>query len=343
MGISLASSRPVLVFASILLIFTAGCSNRDKARKSDSGDANASPVHRGPIKLGPGEATTTPPPANSPDVGAVAALDVAGVKLGMTPEQVIAALKGFDSGLVQAKRYLTSTTDFYPASPTQTDECSDKQPYRMFSSIAAAKGTRLPGAGGGVGVRDVGVAAMGGQWVECGEEAQPGDEPETVLVVFSPTPGQHRVIGVSLWRSFKTAATVDAVMDSAMKKYPADLTAKTDETNRRARSWRFDELGRVMSEDTAKRQNLLRYITSGETDSGMPGTVYEGHGIGVDLAIETDYNNQQIAKEFRVSLYNEDALYKFIGEAKALYDAFHEKQLRDETEKAKKAETPVKM
>ena len=42
-------------------------------------------------------------------------------------------------------------------------------------------------------------------------------------------------------------------------------------------------------------------ITSGETDSGMPGTVYEGHGIGVDLAIETDYNNQQIAKEFRVS------------------------------------------
>lgn len=329
------------VFLGVFIACFAGCRSRHDTPARDA--ASPAPIHRGPIRLGFGERTTTPPPAPSPDSGAVAALDVAGVRLGMTPEQVIAALKAFDSQLVQAKRYRTDTSNFYPASPTETEECSDKAPYRLFSSIAAAKGTRLPDAPS-QGVSRTEGFGMGGQFVGCGEEAQPGDSPETVLVYFSPTPGQHRVIGVSLWRSFKTAATVDAVMDSALKKYPADFTAKADRGYEKTWSWRFDDRGRVMSEDTARRQSLLNSsIDSGENGDGMPGTLYEGHGIGVDLAIGADYNNQQIAKEFRVSLYNEDALYKFIGEAKALYDAFHEKQLRDETEKARKAEAPVKM
>jgi hypothetical protein len=51
-------------------------------------------------------------PAPSGAVGQpldVSALDVAGVRLGMTPEQAIEALKRFDSWPVLAKRYYTSS------------------------------------------------------------------------------------------------------------------------------------------------------------------------------------------------------------------------------------------
>lgn len=348
MRISRPSRTRILLLAAIgaFILLGVGCSGRGANQKSISSGAvsaeNPSPAHRGPITLRPGEATTSPPP-DSGEAGAVAALDVAGVRLGMTPEQVILELKGFDPGLVQSKRYATATnsSQLSYGSPTGLDECTVKDPFRLFVGISAAKGTTFLG-----GRMQERIMAAGTELAGCGDDSriQPGDEAETVTAYLGPEPGNHRVIAVSLWKSFKTPSTVDAVMDGALKKYPADLTAQQEESTVKYGFWRFDSRGRVMSADTAKRQNLLNTrISAFGPARALPAAVYEGLGVGIDLVINTDFKNQQIAKEFRISLYDEDALYKFTRQARAMYDAFHEKELKEETDKAKKSASPVKM
>jgi hypothetical protein len=343
----LRAFRPQLGPA-FVIVLTIGCSGGGKTQQSNSHTPNPA----GLITLDQGEATAAAAhaPAGAPDssdAGAFASLDVAGVRLGMTPEQAIAALKAFDSSFVLSKRYLTDRdvrhiteqTDEFPVIHGQTgepEECAKTSDFRLFSGILAAESTAfIWGKTNGRGYL--------GCWIDA--TIQPADEPKAVYVCLSPELGNHRVIGVALRTKFKTPTKVESVLDSVLKKYPSDFTASyshnaesSNLVSYQCRFWRFDARGRTMSETVARQSGLLGLERSyGE----LPSQVREGAGVGIDLQILAS-GNHDLAQEFGIALYDESALYDFNGQAKAAFhDEIHQKQLGEETEKPK--QLPGKM
>jgi len=329
-------SRMVPAF---VIAWTVGCSGGGKTQASGSPAPNPAVL----VALGPGEATTAPSPIGSPDSGdapAIADLDVAGVRLGMSPEQAIAALKAYDSSLVLSKRYLTDRDALYitgqasefPVTHDKTgepEECAKTSEVRLFTGLLAAKSTAF-----------IWGKTAGHGYVGCWMDAaiQPPDEPEVVYICLSPELGNHRVIGVSLRKRFTPPTSLEAVLGNALKKYPNDFTAvyshNPDNSNSisyQCRFWRFDMRGRTVPETVARQIGLL----GPERNYGeLPSHVNEGSGVGIDLQILAAANHD-LAREFGVALYDEKALYNFNGQAKAVYAGIRQRQLSEETGKPK--------
>jgi hypothetical protein len=314
--------------STLVIVWTAGCTGGGKTGESGSAVAPSSAKQ---IAFGPGEAAAAPAADGSSDLsGAVPALDVAGVRLGMTPEQAAAALKAFDSSLLFSKRYLTDRDVLQIAeqpdeSPVilgktgEPEECAKISEVRLFTGILAAKSTAfLWGKTGGRGYV--------GCWIDA--TTQPVDEQESVYVCFSPEPGGHRVIGVALRTRFKTATKVDAALAGVLKSYPRDFTgtythdaSNGNSVSYQSRFWRFDASGKTLSETAARAEGTLGIDrNSGE----LPSHVIEGAGVGLDLQL-LDSANHEVAQELGVALYDENALYQFNGRAKAVYDDLRQK------------------
>ena len=68
-------------------------------------------------------------------------LDVAGIKLGMTPSQAADALKGFDPALTATKKYLTGRGLPYGLDGASMDAISEPDKHTAYlDGLAAAKG-----------------------------------------------------------------------------------------------------------------------------------------------------------------------------------------------------------
>jgi hypothetical protein len=314
----------------LLIVWALGCSTGNKTQQSSSPAPGPARV----VTLDPGEASTISQAGGSlestSDSSPLGNLDVAGVRLGMTPEQAIAALKQFDSGLFFSKRYLTDRDNLYlteqtnelPATNGKTgepEECAKTSSFRLFTGILAARSTAfIWGKTGGRGYV--------GCWLDA--TSQPVDEPMVVYLCLSPEAGNHRVIGVALRTKFGAPVTVESLLASTLKKYPSDLTARyahnaenSNSISYQCRFWRFDGSGKALSETDARQNGLL----GPERNYGeLPSHVVEGAGVGIDLQVLAGAD-RNFAREFGLALYDENALYKFNGQAKAAYDEILEK------------------
>jgi hypothetical protein len=261
-------------------------------------------------KTAPGQ----PVPVVDDATRVTSSLDVAGVRLGMTPEQVIAALKGFDSDFVLSKRYVTGFGESSPLAFGQIGDpgsCTAEADFHLLVGIRAAKGGTFRGRVADdpeKKARTVKPDHSG--YPECEEDLilQPGSPLETVGVYLSPETGKHRVIGVSFWRSFNPPTAATLVIEAAMKKYSSDVTVKSQTNN--SYIWAYDERGRVMSESAAKYEGRLGwFVDSYPTGSELPNSVEKGHGVTLAISVATD--SAGMASGFRTSLYDENALYEF--------------------------------
>jgi hypothetical protein len=324
---NLRAIQPRLILP-LLIVWTFGCSFGVKRGGSDS--AAGRPTT---IALAPDEATTAASLFNSPDstgAGPLATLDVAGVKLGMTAEQAIAALKSFDANLVFSKRYLTErdvTAIMGQAIESSTvrgktgepDECAKTSDFHAFTGILAAESTAF-----------IWGKTSGRGYVGCWLDAtqQPADEPVSVYVQLTPDPGNHHVIGVSMRKKFGAPAPMQTVLDSVLQKYPSDSTASYShnaENNNlvsyQCRFWRFDANGRTLAETAARTNGLLgldRY------DGELPSHAIEGASVGIDLQILAAAN-RGLVQEYGIAMYDENALYQFNAQVKTIYDKSHQK------------------
>jgi hypothetical protein len=127
-------------------------------------------------------------------------LDVAGIKLGMTPDQAIDALKGFDSTLAVTKKYLFGRGLSYGVDGVGLDAISEPDKRTAYlDGLAAAKGAPKT------------VCDKNMTW--CHQE-YPEDE-ETIKVWFSRLPGHEQVIAVQRYKVFHKKPTArDPVPES---------------------------------------------------------------------------------------------------------------------------------
>jgi hypothetical protein len=352
------SSNRVLILAALTAVAaaTVGCKSHKRTvpgnyRTEIDANAAASKVPRtspGEIAITPFEATTSagqPSPYEGTDV---ATLDVAGVRLGMTPEQVVAALRAFDPGLYFSKRYHTDTNR--PANYGEGEpesEQTGRAPFRQFVGIIAAKGTTFlagegtrfypPGGGGAV----YGFAGHDGDDVEL-----PGDEPKMITVYFSLDAANHRVLAVALQQKFKTPRAVSSIIESVENKYPKDITISVDARKRGGtdvlRYWRYDQRMRLMSNTAAKREWHGQYshpYALGAT--GLPSQVYESDTVALDAGVDSIRDNNQLTDAFGVVLYDESALYRFLKQSEALLTKFKADQVQQQVDRSK-GSAPVK-
>jgi hypothetical protein len=351
------SSYRVFILAVLAAVTVAavGCKSRKPAlaeryRTGTGADAAASKVPRtspGEIAITPFEATTSAGQPSPYDGTDVAALDVAGVRLGMTPEQVVAALRAFDPGLYFSKRYHTDTNR--PANYGEGEpesEQTGRAPFRQFVGIMAAKGTKVYAnestgfyaPGGPIG----GFAGHDGDSIEL-----PGDDPEMISVCFSLDPGNHRVIAVSLQEQFKTPRTVSSIMDSVDRKYPKDVTTSQDARKRGGtavlRYWRYDQRMRLMSNTAAERewhgQYSRPYVLGANS---LPSMTYEADRVALDAGVDATSDNNQLTNSFGVVLYDESALYRFLNQSEALLAKFKAELAQQAVDRAKQSSAPVK-
>jgi hypothetical protein len=327
----------ILAFLAAVTVGAVGCRNHKQVGTGGNNTASEKKtVSPGEIELASGESTSGSGEASGYEGTEVASLDVAGIRLGMTPEQVIAALKSFDSGLYYSKRYTSSQgqTNYGAGGPTSCAE----GPNRLFVGIKAAKGTTFLG--------EVDMP----QLIRCGAEDYdklPGDEPELISVYFNPDPGNHRVIAVSLQEKFKTPRAISSVIDSIQAKYPKDITASLDGSGGRYRYWKYDSRMRLMSKAAAEREWATpmggAFSSIGSmSGNNLPSWVNERNTVALDAGVVSSSENHELTSEFGIVLYDAGALVRFNQKSEAYFAKVKADQAQQEVDHARQSSSPVK-
>lgn len=336
----------------------------DTQENGDSGESHRpSPAATEAHQAEATRAQTSGPPVVADRID-VAALDVAGVRLGMTPEEAIAALRTFDSWPVLNKRF--SSDDQSPRGLWGSDKegrigsgftaaCEGaKDPIRYMVAIIAAKGPRINEVTRGPWghtERIKSPAPAECAWSGEPSTAAPGEDLSEVIVYVSPTPGSERVIAVSLWKRFRNRPPVASVVESAQRKYPRDFTATTPPGDLYLeRNWRFDARGRVVSRNVAEQLHLLESKTNslavglaGSPEGFLPRGISASEGVGINLCVKGTLENHAIADEFMLTLFNASDLAKSPDQARSYYKTMHDKLQKEEVDKAKNGTSPIKM
>ncbi len=286
-----------------------------------------------PISFTTEEKSHSAPAAAQYPGSIISGLDVAGVRLGMTPTEVIAALKRFDPELIFSKRYSDDSgfQQYHYASCVFEKGGPFEGRFHAFTNIIAFKGTALNGKS------------------VCSEDnyKAPGAEEEMVNVYFSPDSGSHRVIAVILKKRFASPKMKNSLLDSALRKYPELLTYRSEGRLR----WLFDGRGRVMSDKTARR--LWWGSPSWEEDSyssvGLPTELNYENGVSLDFLIPESVakgsaatSNDALATSMRVRLYDENAVCRFVTTLKELSQQFDARQRQSEIDRVKSTNQEVK-
>jgi hypothetical protein len=234
-----------------------------------------------------------------------AALDVAGVKLGMTPDQAIAALKGFDSGFAITKRYLSSQEGSFNEEGTTLDQIpqSDKA-LAYLASLYAIKGAT---------VHECRTFTPGSSAPPC-VDRHPDDE-EIVKVWFSHVLGQERVVMIQRAKTFykEPKPAIPTLKQEVLAKYGNQITYDSSYGGFESISWLYDAQGRQMSGAVAKTKGFSNV-------GGIPSLVRRGDGIGLNVVFKGNNHTDQIADSLSVTLSDGDALYRSVDEAKTTYD-----------------------
>ncbi len=260
-----------------------------------------------------------------------ATFDVAGVRLGMTPNDAIAALKKFDGKYVIAKQYY--------AQPQFTYGNTDGQDIKKLVGFDKSTGTYRSIAylynldAEKIEVVEQCVYTSGER--ECGEP-QPVD---TVTVWFSPVPGQERVIAVQRKATFykEPHPAIVSLKNGVFAKYPKDqATFERQDASGYSVDWVFDAQKRIMSASAAKRKS--RYSSDGR----LPRNANPGDGIALSVNFGSNDQNAGLADSMSVILFDGNGLFRSIEQSQATYKALKAKADADEINKASKGQSQTK-
>ena len=248
-------------------------------------------------------AQTSSPPQINPG-----SLDVTGVKLGMTPDQAIAALSKFDPSFVIEKDYEGSSSQEYG---------DNGQPLNQLPTTYS--GYSLP-AGDAFYVHIYALdetPACTGAVLTC-LESQPASY-DQVDVWLSPVPGQERVIAVMRTKHYNQSNTallppLTSLETAIFNKYPKTFTMQNTSGTYTV-DWLFDAKRRLISPSRATELNLNSW------NGSLPTSASAGDGIGLSLKIDIDSVNSGLADSFSIALYDANALYQFSGQLTSLYQA----------------------
>jgi len=257
-----------------------------------------------------------------------ATLDVAGVKLGMTPDEAAAALKQFEPRFVIKKLYENGPYNNY------TIGGNDLSLY----SVPQRAGYYL------TGLSAVDVGTVKPETICNPHSTTPGDcqiidrdDIEKITIGFSPVPGQERVIGVLREKTFnkEPKPAIETLLAGVLAKYPYQPTFQHPAPNGIVAGWQFDTKRQLMSGGTAKSKRVI------EVWGELPHTVKPGDGISVSVHITQPtvgaVANSPIAGKLYMSLVDSDALYKSIDQSKVAAAAARAKVDAATIEKAKGA------
>ena len=229
-------------------------------------------------------------------------LDVAGIKLGMTPDQAIDALKGFDSTLAVTKKYLFGRGLSYGVDGVSLDAISEPDKRTAYlDGLAAAKGAPKT------------VCDKNMTW--CHQE-YPEDE-ETIKVWFSRLPGHELVIAVQRYKVFhkNPQPAILSLKAAILQKYPgSQVTYQRGQGLYYTIGWLFDSKKRILTSATAKGKHL-------EETGALPRTVHPDDGIGLNVVFVSNNQNNQIAESVSQTLYDANGLFKSSEQSKSAYDA----------------------
>jgi hypothetical protein len=261
-----------------------------------------------------------------------ATFDVAGVKLGMTPNDAIAALKKFDPKYAIAKQYYAQPQFTYGNTEGQDIKrlVGFNKGTGKYESIAylynlAAEKTDL---------KEQCVQAY--HQTVCDKDPSPVD---TVTVWLSPVPGQERVIAVQRKATFdkEPHPAIVSLKNGVFAKYPKDqATFEHQDASGYTVDWVFDAQKRIMSAAVAKRKS--RYSANGR----LPQNANPGDGIGLSVNFESNNQNAGLADSMSVILFDGNGLFRSIEQSQATYRALKAKADADEINKASKGQSQTK-
>lgn len=275
-----------------------------------------------------GQALAQPPASPSDPT----TLDVAGVKLGMTPDEATAAIRAFDPKVAVRKLYLTRA--IYSFNTIGNEQIPPNEKDRAyFNSIEAVNPGTSP-------LEDQ-CSNIGGASVPIGVNQCRGtysDDIEYITVWFSPVPGQEHVIAVVREVSFnKIPPTVQTLVDGIAKKYPLVKTYEKGVTGTDSyhAGWVYDAKNRLMTDKMASAHNL------NQASKGLPDSVFDGDGASLHVQIDRAQNSE-IARDVFVGLEDGTGLYKSNEQSKAFIDAVEAKEKADEAAKSAKEGSQTK-
>jgi hypothetical protein len=245
-------------------------------------------------------------------------IDVAGVHLGMTPDETMAALKAFSPNMPIEKKY-TNTKEF-----SINDSGEDLE--------------SLPETSSNEGYLDRSHAFLIGFAGETGKVeggAAPTIDNETVHVWFSPVPGEERVVAVERIKTFHTDAAppIDLLKSQLFTKYPEDkasLEAAGTESPFTV-DWFFDPKGRLIS------KAAMKHKSASSNRGSFPSTVYAGDGVELSVAIGTSNENDKIASDLHMTLADGNGLFRTLEQSEATFKTRKAKTDAEAVAKAAKA------
>ena len=240
--------------------------------------------------------------------------DVAGVRLGMTPNDAIAALKRFDPRYVITKQYYAQPLMLYGNDQGRDIKRladSEKRVAYLYD-LAVEKDEQKQECD-----RDTGPGTVrGGSKMSCWMSPH---AVETMTVWFSPVPGQERVIAVQRKAPFEKQPlpAIASLKQGIFAKYPRDqITFESDEGYGGYQvDWIFDFQRRIMSASSARRRNYA------PARGDVPQQAHGGDGIGLSVRFGAYNQNAQLADSMSVTLYDGNALYRSIEQSQATYNA----------------------
>ena len=244
------------------------------------------------------------------------ALDVAGVRLGMTPNDAIAALKRFDPKYVITKQYLAQLLMTYGDQAHDMKEIADSDKKIAFLyNLAVEKDEQKQECDENTGPGTV----RGGSKMQCWMTPH---AIESITVWFSPVPGQEHVIAVQRKIPFEKQPfpAIVSLKSSLFAKYPKDqATYETQEATGYSVDWIFDSQKRIMSASAAKRRSY--YPNHGS----VPQQAHGGDGIGLSAMFSAYSQNAGLADGMSVTLFDGNGLYRSIEQTQATYNALKAK------------------
>lgn len=309
----------------------------------------------------------SPSPETASEHGVASTLSVAGVKLGMTPDQAIAALRSYGTWGVLEKRYgdgpsYTSTGPWWEQGGDSkiqglygelgmADNCKTRggAPYprpHFLVSIIAARAKRIPGPGPAWPdtpfFRAKPAQTSACIWAGTPVGAKPGEDPEEVFVYLSPIPGKEHVIGVSLWTSFHNMPTLDDVIAAGEKRYPMKPTSiymHNSIDTYSVLSWRFDAHGALIR--TSQMPNA--HLDTAGFNYGkpqLPGYLRVDGGVGLDFVVLPAPPG--LAGGYSISLYSDNDLFAFTLQLAALEKTLEQQRQKEIMDKAKQNTVVIK-
>lgn len=253
------------------------------------------------------------PTANAADTVDVANLDIAGVKLGMTPDEAIAALKSFDPTLEVTKGYMVGPLRFPGIGMSEVPEEQKSQSYfvSIFAQNQANKEQHVQDQF--LAMRSSGA---GGSFYATAKVPEVHGSPELVEIEFSPIPGQEKATAIHRRKLFiDDKPAPQPVIDGALSKYPRQISYTVPPTAYlRETDWIYDAKGQPLNSSVIKLK-----ILSSSLMGNWPHRLEESGYRRLSLAVRI--GNDGLVERMDIALFDESGMYRSIKQSSQTAEA----------------------